>query len=187
MANIYLIDLRNHDDIIIDLLSINETRKKYLEKLSEKSKKQSYIAWIFLKKIVLEEYRLDIDKLNLYYNEFNKPYFNEFEFNISHSGNYILIGISQNKIGVDIQQMNGSIDYKKMARKINCDSDDALKFYQRFSSLEAFYKKEGLGLKPSLLNNQVKVNYQNLIDNEYVVTVCVDNDEPVNLIKVKTI
>ena len=59
--------------------------------------------------------------------------------------------------------------------------------YKRFSSLEAYYKKIGCGLKPSLLKNKVEIQHQEIIDGKYMFTVCSDEtiEKIINLKKRK--
>ena len=181
MSKVYIEKLSffNQD---IDLNNINPVRKEYLLKLNNDSLKRSYYAWILLKEMVLKEYNLNIDKLNLYYNEYKKPYFKEFNFNISHSNNLIAVAISDTKIGVDIQYLEKCIDricwdkskdITSLAKKINC-STDYYDFYKTFSAKEAISKKQGTGLVLSKLSIKEDINHQEIIvvDNlEYVLSI----------------
>ena len=172
MSKVYIEKLSffNQD---IDLNNINPVRKEYLLKLNNDSLKRSYYAWILLKEMVLKEYNLDIDKLNLYYNEYKKPYFKEFNFNISHSNNLIAVAISDTKIGVDIQYIDKSKDITSLAKKINC-STDYYDFYKIFSAKEAISKNKGTGLVLSKLSIKEDINHQEIIvvDNlEYVLSI----------------
>ena len=93
MANVYVKKISDFANLNVDLSNINKTRKEYLEKLASKSQKTSYYAWVLLKEKVIEEFNLDIDELQLIYNEHGKPLFKEFYFNISHSKNLIAVGM----------------------------------------------------------------------------------------------
>lgn len=47
------------------------------------------------------------DKFNpslIYFNEFGKPYYPDFNYNISHSKNYICIAVSYDSVGIDIEE-----------------------------------------------------------------------------------
>lgn len=178
MSNIYLKKINDFSQNI-DLDNINQTRATYLKKLNKKSQYISYMAWKLLKEVALENYNLDIDKLNLYYNENNKPYFLEFNFNISHSNNLIAVGISKSNIGIDIEKIRKDLSLDKLAKKINSTSNDSYEVFKRFSLLEAYFKKVGLGLKLSKLADNMEITYQTLIniDNEeYILSIdCDDN------------
>ena len=179
MSKVYIRNIKSFNQLII-LDNINPKRKEYLEKLNNTSLKRSYLAWLLLKEMVLEEYNLDIDKLTLYYNEYNKPYFKEFCFNISHSKDLVAVGISNKDIGVDIQYIDKSKDIDKLANKIN-SNNDYYDFYKTFSAKEAVSKKIGTGLVLSKLPEKETIKHQEIItldNDEYVLSVsCDDNIE----------
>ena len=183
MANVYVKKLSAFKNVNIDLSSINKTRKEYLEKLASKSQKISYYAWLLLKEKVLEEFSLDIDKLELTYNKHGKPLFKEFCFNISHSKNLIAVGVSTNPIGVDIQAIEGK-DISKLSRKLQIDDGDIPAFYKVFSSIEAKGKKEGTGIYPSSLKDKDYIIAKQLMisenSNVYVLSIYCD-DENINI------
>ena len=165
MVNVYIKKVSDFNDIEIDLSHINIKRKAYLEKLSLNVQKKSYYSWILLKNMVKEEYGVDIDKLDLKYNEYGKPYFDEFCFNISHSKDYIAVAISNENVGVDIQYINDN-NLNKLSKKINANSNDKYEVFKRFSALEAYLKYVGTGLLPSKLKEEVEITYQQIIKNE---------------------
>ena len=125
-----------------------------------------------LKKVVLENYNLNIDELELTYNKYNKPMFKEFEFNISHSNNVIAIIISSNKVGIDIQKVIEDVSLFSEKLDLPLDKYEVTK---HLSALEAYYKMKGIGINRSYLKEKVNVNKQEIltIDNkEYVLSIC---------------
>ena len=183
MANVYVKKISDFANLNVDLSNINKTRKEYLEKLASKSQKTSYYAWVLLKEKVIEEFNLDIDELQLIYNEHGKPLFKEFYFNISHSKNLIAVGLSSNPIGVDIQVIEGK-DVSKISKKLEIEEDDIPAFYKVFSSIEAKGKKEGVGIFPSSLKSKnYTISKQLMISDEtnsYVLSVDCE-DEKINI------
>lgn len=151
MAKVYIKKIDDIENVNIDLTTINKEKVNRLNKLKGHSKTMSYLAWLFLKEKVLEEYSLDIDKLNLSYNEYGKPLFNEFCFNISHSNNIIAIALSDKEVGIDIQLINQ--DTKLLAKKMNIENN-SIEVIKRFSAIEAYYKKIGTGINYSLLKEK---------------------------------
>lgn len=184
MAKVIVRRISDFDNEIIDLSNINEKRKAYLSRLSKNKLKESYFSWLILKQLVLKEYQLDIDKLNLKYNEYGKPLFDEFFFNISHSKNLIAVGLSSNPIGVDIQVIEGK-DVSKISKKLEIEEYDIPAFYKVFSSIEAKGKKEGTGIFPSSLKSKnYTISKQLMISDEtnsYVLSVdCEDKEIYIN-------
>ena len=71
------------------------------------SKKRSNFAWFCLEKIVYKHIGLSLNKDMIENNKYGKPYIknNPIYFNISHSSDYVVIGISDSAIGVDIEHL----------------------------------------------------------------------------------
>lgn len=90
------------------------------------------------------------------YNENGKPYFAElpFYFNLSHSGRYILCGLSEEEIGADIQQ-HCTCDRRRLADRFfserekaalaACGEDENL-FFRLWARKEAYGKLTGEGV-----------------------------------------
>ncbi len=111
------------------------------------------------------------------------------EFNISHSGDYILIAITlDNKVGVDIEKIDPRIDYQSLANRffsdienqalINMDKDKQLAcFYCIWVRKESFIKATGKGVAfglerfsvPLTTNNDAgaKVNTSMPLDHDW--------------------
>ena len=98
-------------------------------------------------KSILEEIKID---------ENNRPYINQdIDFNISHSGNYVICAVSiQSKIGIDIEEIK-NIDINEINEIVFNDEDDK-RFKNTQTPLEFFYdiwtlkeaalKADGIGL-----------------------------------------
>ena len=180
MTKIFLKKINDFNNQEIDLTHLNTKRKAYLEKLSFNMQKVSYYSWLLLKEKVIEEYNLDIDTLELSYNENNKPLFKEFNFNISHSKNYIAVGLSNNEIGVDIQVIENK-SLANLAKKLNIEESDNETLYLYFSAIEAKGKKEGSGILPSSITKEnIKVSKQLIINDnldKYVLSIDCEDSE----------
>ncbi len=99
-----------------------------------------------LKNILKKEY--NIDDYTITRNENGKPYLNNINdiyFNISHSDKYLVIAISNKKIGVDIEKI------KKYNAKINdilnIKPKNDEEFFKYWTKKEALIKLKGLALK----------------------------------------
>lgn len=90
------------------------------------------------------------------YNKNGKPYFSEFPFyfNLSHSGKYVLCGLSEEEIGADIQQ-HCACDRRRLADRFfsegekaalaACGEDENL-FFRLWTRKEAYGKLTGEGI-----------------------------------------
>lgn len=103
-------------------------------------------------------------------NEYQKPILNssdQLHFNVSHSADQILIGVSRGRqIGVDIESMRADTDWKNIAKHYSSPAeyemlttaeDPKFLFYQLWTAKEAFMKGYGTGFHFPL--NQFSVEY----------------------------
>lgn len=84
--------------------------------------------------------------------EHGKPYLQnsgDIFFNLSHSGKYVLCGITDRQIGVDIQKRHDK-DVSGVKEKIHNAQDKEEDFFLLFSAKEAFCKCTGEGLQRDL-------------------------------------
>lgn len=106
-----------------------------------------------------------ISKMN--YDEYNRPYLSpEFDFNISHSGDYVLCAIGENiKLGIDIEKIR-DLDFnyfnKTMTNSqwynINLSEKPLSTFFHYWSIKESVIKADGKGLSISLLDINIENN-----------------------------
>ncbi len=147
----------------------------YLQKLprSEQEKIKAFRRWedaqssllgkMLLKKVLydcnLGEHGLDQIQLT----QFGRPYINStIDFNLTHSGNYILCASTQNgRLGIDIEKINPIqlADYRSVFNAKEWDSivnspSPKIHFYKLWTIKEAVLKAQGNGL--SFPPNQVE-------------------------------
>lgn len=186
---ILLIDNINN---LLDLnLDISKERKTKAERFSFiDDKKRCILAEILLNKGL--KY-FNIENYELIYNENNKPYIKDSEvyFNISHSGDYVAVIISDTEVGIDIQKIQGlklnvakrffhENEYKKIIEENDIYKQTEL-FYTYWTMKESYTKALGRGLAIPL--NSFDVTDCNFdyylqeinVDNNYKCYVCSKN------------
>lgn len=96
---------------------------------------------------ILKEYHITYD---IFYNEYGKPYIknNPIYFNISHSGDYIVVIVSDRECGIDIEKIRPI--KKSIIDKVCLDSEKELicddkSFTLMWTKKEAYSKYTGLG------------------------------------------
>ncbi|OSX93232.1 4'-phosphopantetheinyl transferase family protein [Bacillus mycoides] len=117
-------------------------------------------------------------KIKISKNEYGKKYLtnNEVFFNISHSGNWVLLGISDHEIGVDIEKIE-PLDYIGLSTFFSEPEQDYLKslhieylkneFYRIWTANESYVKFLGKGLSIQL--------------NSFIVPLTKNNNRVLNL------
>ena len=118
--------------------------------------KHSHLFGRLLLKNGLESYGYKKNCLNLIkYNEYNRPYFNsDIDFNISHSGDYVVCAIGKNlRLGVDVEKVN-EIEFKDFRgvmtneqwRDIKEDIYPKRAFFKYWTAKESVIKADSRGL-----------------------------------------
>jgi len=124
--------------------------------------------------------------ITFFYEQHCKPYINDkynnksIEFNVSHSGDYVLIAIIlENKVGIDLEEINFEIDYQSLSNRffsdkeknelISLDKDDQLDaFYRAWARKESFIKAIGKGVAFGLDRFSVSLEGNNNTEMEVV-------------------
>lgn len=103
------------------------------------------------------------------YNEYGKPYIKEnLEFNISHSGEYVVVAIDDCPVGIDIEEMK-NIEFEGIAKGyydeseykwiINHEKEQQMRcFYELWTLKESYVKYVGKGLSIAFNSFRFKIN-----------------------------
>lgn len=149
-------------------------RNRIIRYKNELDKKRSLLAELLIQKAVME--KTGLKNVAIGRTKYGKPYIKDVEnfyFNISHSGNYVVIGVSEKEIGIDIEK-KGRVDYriaerffsKKEVQAIFSCSGEQEKidtFYQIWTLKESYVKVLGKGLRIPLssfefdISDEIKV------------------------------
>jgi 4'-phosphopantetheinyl transferase len=161
-----------------------------------KTDSERYIAVRHLLRTILSKVCLTAPQDIEFYNSGNKkPSVEGVEFNISHSGNYILLAIAPDAIGVDIEIINADFDYEPVLTIsftpdeilfIKNGSDSVFNFYTLWTRKEAILKASAEGLtddmdKVKCLDEEVERNQERYdlisfkIKNDYVACLATSN------------
>lgn len=140
---------------------LKEDEKNRYEKLVDTSKQRNHMACRGLLRLVVSQYvRQDPKQIQFSYNSYGKPYVLShpaFKFNVSHSGNWFYIIVSQNdEVGIDCELINNK-NIDNFARQILNRKDYAQfkdlpqqvkpkRLIQAWTQKEAFIKAIGKGL-----------------------------------------
>ena len=129
-------------------------RKKQADRYRRQEDKLRCLAAYALLRRVLDSEECLIEK-----NEFGKPYIRgreDFYYNLSHSGRYVVIAWGSSEIGVDVQQHDCSVDIEAIAKRFFTADEqsyiqkDLLRFYEIWTKKESYLKYTGKGLQKDL-------------------------------------
>lgn len=161
MTKIYLADAdRLADPEVFEKLYrvLPAHRKEKIDRSRfEKNKRLCMAAWLVLM-YALEQEGVDHRDIRLSFGEYGKPYLTDYPelfFNLSHSGNRVMCGVSDREVGCDVQQIK-TYD-SKLAERFFCPEEcqhiaaagseerDVL-FFRYWTLKESFIKNLGRGL-----------------------------------------
>lgn len=186
MSKVYLrqIDLNNK----VSLNNFNSDIQQHFKKLSNKNLILSTNAWLLLKEVLLEDFQININDLHIAYNEYGKPYFTDsyIHFNLSHSNDIIALVLANCDVGIDIECVKDIKNKEKLAKKINAKNDTNEGIVERFSALEAYYKKIGTGIFSKNLNLDIEITLQQKIiidEKTYILSLALDENNGIEFIK----
>lgn len=110
MIYLYAIQLEknNYEDEILTLLPIlsEERRTKTIKYRHFIDQIRCILGEVLVRYVLWRHYAIQSEEIHFQYNKYGKPSLKQYKninFNISHSGVWVLCGVSDNLIGIDIE------------------------------------------------------------------------------------
>jgi phosphopantetheinyl transferase len=185
-----LLILTKYEELDIQL---NESILKYCSKYKdEKHKKLSLFGYKILTIYLHKYFEIDLLSKEIHVNDDGKPFFDGFNFNISNTGDFVLIGISlSSQLGVDVDSLN-HIKENEKAVKAYLNIDEQFDYYnskdpdlfllEAWCKKEAFAKFTGKGLSICPISHVImKKAHLYIVDFDLCI-VCYTDDINVELI-----
>ncbi len=146
MTEIYFVNTDNYSLKELNISSLPDTRRAKINRLVHESDKlASACAGLLINKFIGDK--------DLKLNEYGKPYSDEKFFNISHSGNIVIIAVSDFEVGCDVE-LKRELEYERLGKivfhenelkKLSETEDKRSLFFKLWTSKEAFIKCLGEG------------------------------------------
>ncbi|ADL51915.1 4'-phosphopantetheinyl transferase family protein [Clostridium cellulovorans] len=176
-------------------------------------------ADLIIRYLIASEYRINNEEIKFIYNEYGKPLIrvlDNVQFNVSHSGDWIVCAIGDSEVGIDVEKIS-KFDYDIVKRFFsNIEAEAFLEvpeenrkelFYELWTSKESYIKAVGKGLSIplnsfSVLNYSVEATKDNVekidgwtlkplnLDEDYKLTMCSKGsliDENVTLLSIQNL
>lgn len=159
---LYIIDIRDQVSSLDYSRCMEFVSPKVRDKINKfhfkEDSMRSLYGDILVRSLAVNQLRLSNAQLQFEYNPYGKRYLkgdHKFHFNVSHSGNYVLCGVDQNAIGVDIEVIkDGNCDIAKRffsnheyEELMSTDEERRNELFYRFWTLkESYIKYKGMGL-----------------------------------------
>ncbi|MGH0498963.1 4'-phosphopantetheinyl transferase family protein [Bacillus wiedmannii] len=153
------------------LLINSEKRYKIKKLINKKDKIRTLIGEILIRTIIIQKLKISNKYIKFNRNQYGKPFLKDypnFNFNISHSGNYVLCAVDNKSIGIDVEEVK-DIEYEDIAKSfftekefdyiLNEDLNFQLnKFYELWTLKESYIKCCGQGLLMPLKSFTIEVD-----------------------------
>lgn len=160
---IYAVRIKDklEDNLFTNLLHIieSEKRRKISKFLKWEDSQRALFAELLIRYIAIKSKSLENKDICFFINEYGKPYFKniyDFHFNLAHSGNWVICGVDNVPIGVDVEKIE-PIDCLSISK--NYFSDEECRnlrevnpskrksyFYEIWTLKESYIKAIGKGL-----------------------------------------
>lgn len=184
---IYTVKISNiSQEKLNNLCLLIDSEKKYKVKkfINKRDKIRTLIGGILIRTIIGEELKIGDKYIKFNKNQYGKPYLKDyanFNFNISHSGEYVVCAVDNKPIGIDVEEIK-HIKYEEIAKNFFAtkEFDDILnqdlefqlnRFYEMWTLKESYIKCCGQGLSIPLKSFSIEVDqYENIkvvSNNEY--------------------
>lgn len=193
------------------ILSEDELQKFHSYKVPN-DKMRFYIGKVMTKLIASAYLKIDTKNIRFLTNQYGKPYVENNDgllFNVSHSGDWVVIAFANHEIGVDVQglSIDKKMDFANIAKHafhkdeiyyINEANEEEkhVRFYDIWCVKEAIIKARGIGLYGNLTDfcvlpiyhdksfvvDNLQVIKKNL-DEKHILAVAVDSCSKINLIE----
>ena len=161
-------------DILINCLS-EEKQKRIRKFLKYEDVIRSLAGDIFIRSIILSKFSsISNNDIKFLTNEYGKPFVMKMEFinfNISHSGKWVVCAIDNNIVGVDVEEIaNINLDMTKNIFKEseynkldNMGKEKLQYFYELWTLKESYVKAVGKGLSIAFNSFEIRDNEVDLI------------------------
>ncbi len=183
MYNIFYYNINKMSDELYykELEALDLARKKEILKKSDiNDRKRSLAGDILVRKYLSKLYGMSKEKIEIKKGIHGKPYVLNLpaHFNVSHSGDYTVVAISDRPIGIDVEIIK---DFSAILAK-KLFNEDELKyisgssttrkkflmqksFYEIWTAKEAFLKYMGTGISGGISSLSLSLNKDKLVPN----------------------
>ena len=176
----------------------------------EKDKIRGIVGEALVRYLLIEKYNINKSDIKFGYSEKGKPYLVSSDcgiyFNISHAGSWVVCGIGDSKVGIDIELIKDKeirfANYVLATQEYNNwlslpDNEKRDYFYQLWTIKESYSKYLGIGLAlqftdvlvDSLGNDYYSINnegdcalFSQKFNEDYYLSICANKDKKEDII-----
>lgn len=160
---------QNQFHLSLSLLPM-ETQKKIMSFKKNENSKQSLLSEVLIKAIICKKFGVKIKNIFIESNDYGKPYYHcptKFEFNKSHSGDWVVCAVDSHPVGIDVEivkELNLDVAKRFFSNEEYQDiisrevTERSSRFYDIWTLKESYVKCLGYGLSIPLNSFTIKVS-----------------------------
>ena len=162
MVEIYIVKINEgiNASLINQVMSClsSERRKRILKFRNIEDSRRSIISELLVRSLAMNKLKLNNAEITFGENAYKKPYLKSatsFEFNVSHSGDWVVCAIDTEPVGIDVEQIK-PIDFdiaknfftaeEYRSLTLTKPSEQLPYFYELWTLKESYIKAVGIGL-----------------------------------------
>jgi len=170
MIEVYAVDLieplekRSYERL---LACVSKEKRARIRRFYRKEDRiRGLMADILIRTIIIRMLRLKNEKIKFHTNDYGKPFLKEredFQFNLSHSGIWVVCAVDDRHIGIDVERIQPiDLDISKNYfshdehRELMSKADKFSYFFSLWSLKESYIKIRGKGLSMPLNSFSIK-------------------------------
>lgn len=182
---------------------LKNPEQQKLSRIVKQGDKNIFLCSQVMKRIVCGQYlNIPPDEIEFDFTENKKPFISgqpDFHFNISHSGNWIIMILSNNPCGIDVENIQPDFDFDGVMKLtyhpdeigyVQRSPDQHKAFFRIWTIKESFLKATGVGLidnlsdlnmikNSTLLENPIPWKIQSfMVDGGYWCSFCFKSQNP---------
>lgn len=183
------------DELLLQVYT--ERREKVLKYKSKKVAGISLTAGLLMQEVIGKDLGLNVCDIHMGTETKGKPFLighEDYHFNLSHSGEYVVFAVAKTDVGVDIERVGGKYNARVAERcftereqeyVLAVDSEMERRFCELWTMKESYLKVSGVGI--SLPLNSFEINVEKLLVEhteysysmkqmeDYIISVCCKN------------
>lgn len=182
-AQVFLLNLQDFDDAVYKKFyrAVSLQRRRVANRYCRSEDAVRCVMSEILVRYVYRQLRTDEKLPEFVYPSRGKPYLQDvagFYFNISHTGTFVAVGYAESEIGIDLEQIDRSLDRKSIAAFMFTpeeqayvfesagDEEQKIRFTEVWTAKESYLKYLGTGFKKNPLSFSVDVRNKMIAEKE---------------------
>ena len=156
---------------------VSKNRQQEVLCFRQEKDRQRKLISVLLLRYLAKEY-LNISDYTVSTNSFGKPFLEdhlEFQFNVSHSGNWVAAAVANKPVGIDVELINETKDFMEIAKRFYSeeeyvhlakepnDTSKLASFYDIWTKKESLIKAVGKGLSIPLKSFTVPFKEEGIV------------------------